>query len=363
MSLSRASTMIKASLLSDAASMPLHWIYDQTVVASKLREHSLTEDSSFYPSPACPYYNYPLGVFSPYGDESIPILRSMVKQSQSTFEVEPTCEEIFSFYRSYAQEGDKGYVGRLNHVTKTFVAERESGKDWNQCAADDSQANGIAKVPLIVARYAGSLAPALFDAKVASMVRVLQNNDLSVSCSILTARYLEKILLSSSSSTAAPNVIASNVLTELATESRHDDASGRHWSRFQRNILAFSSSDSLMRDWVRLAKTIDTTPAPTPEEASDAWRTARIKGKLLTFLLNHRDLHSEGVEKEFHSTSTLLDDKQLNLDNGERDTVSTAFSSVGSSDSEGEVAFTDVAKAVGMSCALPGEIPSEYIDY
>jgi hypothetical protein len=360
--------MIKASLLGDAASMPLHWIYDQRVIASKLHEHSLEKDSSFFPTPSCPYYNYPSGVFSPYGDESVPILKSMVQSPSAEFEVTPACEEIYKFYRSYAEEGDKGYVGRLNHVTKTFVSERDAGKEWSQCAADDSQANGIAKVALIVARYAGAAGNTgagaeEMEKKVESMVRILQANDLSVSCSLLTARLLEKILLSSVGN--SPQEITSQALQALLRESHGQTTS---WTRLQKNILALSSSDSVMREWVGMAKAIDNTPASTPEDAADAWRTARIKGKLLSFLLNHRDLcqdttanleecrFSELLSSVLTSSHADADTNVeiLPLDEKEKQTVTTAYETFVTTSHPEELAFVDVAKAVGMSCALPG---------
>jgi len=96
----------------------------------------------------------------------------------------------FSYQSSFCYFG---CVGRLNHVTKAFVENRDAGKSWEECPIVDHQAQGIIKMPLTVARYAGH--PDLFD-RVTDVVEVIHRSDPSLESSKLLAVILEKILLS-----------------------------------------------------------------------------------------------------------------------------------------------------------------------
>ena len=63
----QAAVMVLSSLMSDAACMPLHWIYDQETVQAKV--DAAGGRAAFFHTPSCPFYTYPVGVLSPYGDE------------------------------------------------------------------------------------------------------------------------------------------------------------------------------------------------------------------------------------------------------------------------------------------------------
>lgn len=135
----RAQTLIASSLLADAATMGLHWIYNQQDIATKI---SGRQGGEFFEPPSCPFYTYESGKFSPYGDEIIPVLRSMATEGALNFE--------HAAATSY--EYLKSYEGRLNHCSKLFIENRDAGKDWRHAGADDHQTQGIIKVPLLVAR-------------------------------------------------------------------------------------------------------------------------------------------------------------------------------------------------------------------
>lgn len=176
----RAERMIVGSLLSDAATMGLHWIYNQNDIAEKV----LTRGGSpaFFNPPACPFYTYEAGSLSPYGDEIVPFLRSMATEGE--FVPQSAATASYEFFKTY--------TGRLNHPSKHFVESWDAGKGWEDCACVDHQAQGIIKTPLLVARYAGS---AELDLKIKSAVDVLQVSELSISASKLSAKILERILL------------------------------------------------------------------------------------------------------------------------------------------------------------------------
>lgn len=153
---------------------------------------------AFYPVPSCPYFTYPVGASSPYGDEILPLLRFLAGEGGKdggreggVFDSEGFAKASFEFLREYK--------GRLNHVSKLFVEAREAGKGGAAAAVDDSQAHGLIKVPLLVARYYGSPSgpsstSSLLQA-VESAVRVHQQNDLSVACSLAFAALLEHLIL------------------------------------------------------------------------------------------------------------------------------------------------------------------------
>ena len=63
----RARAALLGSLVADAATMPLHWIYEHPELDSLLHERGQAETPEFYNPPANKYYSYELGHLSPYG--------------------------------------------------------------------------------------------------------------------------------------------------------------------------------------------------------------------------------------------------------------------------------------------------------
>merc|ERR1740123_2083405 len=66
---------ITGAAIADAAAMPLHWIYDTSVIASKVGKGG---DSAFFEPPSCAFYDYPEGENTPYGQQNRAILASIV---------------------------------------------------------------------------------------------------------------------------------------------------------------------------------------------------------------------------------------------------------------------------------------------
>jgi len=305
----RASLAIQASFLADAASMPLHWIYSQ----DKIKEIVGKDSTAFFPTHSCPFYKYPLGVFSPYGAEGVALIRSVSKVG--ALDTENLSAEYFDYFSTYDQEGDKGYVGRVSHVPKQFVEGRKAGKSWSECSIVDSQAHGIAKVPVIVARYAGS--PEL-SSQIERMVRVLQDSDVSVECSILVGKILERILLT-------------NVSPALAVEEVSNDES---LTAYQRNLFAFLKSGEKIRELVRFSQRVDSVTPP----ADDGFRNMRTRGAVFKVFITGTSL------EEAVNTAKYAKEEDAALAKGAfevapltaRDPSPEAF-----------------ASAVGLSCNLP----------
>lgn len=327
MSLSlRASTMLKATLLADAATMPLHWIYNQNDLANKVGDGS----AIFYDPPSCPFYSYPSGVLSPYGAEALPFVHSMAELG--TFDFSHVAEAYYKAMKSYPDEGVNGYAGRLNHVPKMFIENREKEhKDWTECHVEDSQAQGISKVALIVARYAGH---AELSHQVTKMVDVLQISPISVESSVLLAKLLERILFKHET----PNAAITSLLR---------DADRVQLTPWQRHLLGFVTSDVLIDEYVRFAQSLSSLPSP-PE---DAYRSMRINGKVLSqyFSVSHPGLTLQDAFAR----------AQVELPDSDRDILSQAIANM--SQQEGESLdehqhLLRVSRSFGLSCVLPSAI-------
>lgn len=61
------------AFVADAATMSLHWIYDPSELKAIVKE---SDHPEFFDPPHSPFYKYPLGSLSPYGDEALALLTS-----------------------------------------------------------------------------------------------------------------------------------------------------------------------------------------------------------------------------------------------------------------------------------------------
>jgi ADP-ribosylglycohydrolase len=108
--------------------------------------------------------------------------------SKGYFDAGDVCQEMYQHY--------SGFSGKLSRVSQKFIDHRARGSSWNQCASDDDvQFLCICKVPIIVARYAGS--PTLME-KITEAVQIHQTNARVVAAAKLAARLLEQVILGNS---------------------------------------------------------------------------------------------------------------------------------------------------------------------
>ncbi|KAG9404107.1 hypothetical protein AC1031_005646 [Aphanomyces cochlioides] len=175
----RAVVAALSGFVSDAASMPLHWIYDPNELANLVAG----KDPAFFSPPASKFYNYPLGALSPYGDETVSLLQYLAKTS-GTFS--PTD------YATESYKAMKAYSGRLNGVFRDFIANVEAGKVYPDLASDHPDTQGLNKVPLLVARFAGQ--QDLVDI-VRAAVKVHQRPEIAIEVAVAGAIILEHIIL------------------------------------------------------------------------------------------------------------------------------------------------------------------------
>jgi len=187
----RALGAILGSFVSDAATMPLHWIYD----VDKIKNLVGTGNPEFYKTPSCPYYTYPLGENTPYGQQTLIYLSALAAKDG----IDPTY--LQNKYYAYYTAGGPCYTTAANKSlcyhdasTKEFVTNVAKGKVWPKCGGNDDQANAIAHMPLVVARYAGD--EIMLD-HVATLIRITQNTGNAVAFGMAGARILEKIIMGS----------------------------------------------------------------------------------------------------------------------------------------------------------------------
>lgn len=192
----RATGAILGSFVADAAAMPLHWIYNVSRVAELLGPGG---DPAFYPTPSCPFYKYPFGQFSPYGQQTFGYLgelASAVGGGRAWPDDMPQQleEAYYALYRDDASACDAacgaGCTCYLDGSTKGFLNNEKAGKHWPSCGADDDQANAMAHMPAVVARFAGD--PKLLD-RVAQLIQVTQATSQGVAFGLAAARILEHV--------------------------------------------------------------------------------------------------------------------------------------------------------------------------
>jgi len=174
----RRAGAVLGSFVADAASMGLHWIYDTGRISKMVGD----KQPEFFSPPACPFYKYSSGEQSPYGDEELFLLRSVVDAEGVDG---PAIQQAL-------YKGFKAYKGRLNSASTKLVLSIDKGCSYPNCAPYDDQAHGLVKVAVVTARYAGT--SELSD-KVEEAVRAHQSHPLSVSTAVDAAKLLEHVIL------------------------------------------------------------------------------------------------------------------------------------------------------------------------
>ena len=128
---------------------------------------------------ANPFYQYAPGELSPYGHEGLLLLRSLAKQRG--FDAAAYAADSAAAFAAYPAAG-----GRLNGLSKAFLAKYEAGERPPACGVpDNKEAHSLVRVPPLVAFGAAR------DVAEAAM-RTHQDNDLAVACGLGFAAILER---------------------------------------------------------------------------------------------------------------------------------------------------------------------------
>jgi hypothetical protein len=296
----RAIGMIKGSLLADAATMGLHWIYDQKVIAEKLTSGA---EPSFFDPPSCPFYTYDQGKYSPYGDEVVPFLNAV--SSSREFDADAISALNYEFFKSYS--------GRLNSCTKKFIENRDAGNPWHECHVEHHEAQGIIKVPLLVARYGGTAE--LLD-RVDDAVNIIQNSPQSQHASKLLAVILERVLLTG------------DTPADAIRWASNDDQSSRLSSEAAK-LLNIVLNEPLLHAWSQFNVALG--------EGMELFPRMMLSGKLFAAVIQTLDLQSAFATVEMSDV--------------EREHVERARQTMHAIDT---VTLQQEVAALGLSCGLPG---------
>eukprot|EP00898_Chlorokybus_atmophyticus_P009201 jgi/Chlat1/9282/Chrsp99S08544 len=194
----RAINCVLGWAVGDAASMGLHWVYDLEKLESLVAARNPAVPEFMDPS-ANFFYQYASGEFSVYGDQTHALLRSMAECGGLNVE-----HYAASSYAHFAEKRESPLY--MDVSTKGFMANYTAGMRPPESGADDSQANCIARLPPVVAAFAGDN-NALLRA-VEDMVRVTQNTSEAVAWGCAGARLLQSIVLGASPAKAVVATIA-----------------------------------------------------------------------------------------------------------------------------------------------------------
>ncbi|GMH44933.1 hypothetical protein BSKO_12890 [Bryopsis sp. KO-2023] len=214
----RAKAAVLGAFVADAATMGLHWIYNTAQIQALLTTKQKIGSPEFFEPPSCPFYKYDSGNLSPYGDEVLPLLESVVEQGR----LDP------HHFSKHLFESFKKYNGRLNSASKDMVRNLESGKQFPEAGAVNDEAHSIVKASVVVARYAGK--PNLKDVML-DTIRVHQQSTDADDAGVAAALVLERIVLGQRISQAIQWALQDNHIPtsaklwlQTAVQSKHTNA-------------------------------------------------------------------------------------------------------------------------------------------
>jgi len=174
------------AIVGDAATMPLHWIYDKTQLSKSIISSDKTKPE-FNRIPSCPFYNsnkfpghYSLGQPSPYGEQLLAMYEivQMGARDGDTYG--------FEFYSWLTTS----YTGRKDGAGKIFENNYQNGLRYPECGADDNQAMSLHKATIAFS----------MDVELEPLVKFHQNNILAMDCADFLFLFLKEISTESTTS-------------------------------------------------------------------------------------------------------------------------------------------------------------------
>jgi len=191
--INRALGSIIGTFVSDAAAIPLEWIYNyetfDKVTAGK-------ESYVFFPESHCPFFKLPIGTNSCYADEGLALLKSLNEAKDFDDDSYKKALEIEfgenSKYK-YGTERTRPFpvdFAWANSSILYFLKMYLAGD--SKTGADDSQGDAFSKIAPIVVLYAGK--PELKQV-IEKITRITQANDMAVDYAVAAALILENYIL------------------------------------------------------------------------------------------------------------------------------------------------------------------------
>ncbi|WP_299988884.1 ADP-ribosylglycohydrolase family protein [uncultured Ruegeria sp.] len=175
-------SIVTGALVADAASLGLHWLYDQARIqklVGQTPEFCATNAADFEGVPS--YFAHPLkqpGDLSQYGEQCLVLLRALASQSGAYDQ-----EAYNNAFVSHFGYGGT-YCGYIDGATRGTLDNLANGKSDQVLGAQDTQLPAIAKLPPLIA--AGQ------EAHAEEAIRTTNQSDLAVSygrvaCAMLIA--------------------------------------------------------------------------------------------------------------------------------------------------------------------------------
>ncbi len=151
----RALGAVLGAVVADAAAMGVHWVYSPLELDRlfALRESTPadTQDAEvgleFFEPPQSPFFSYLSGRASPYGEQSLELLASLVEQRG----LHP-----LRYAKALARRFGQGWDGYRDASLKGFLRHFYRGRRPPQSGAQDWQANCFTRLAPLVAAYHGS---------------------------------------------------------------------------------------------------------------------------------------------------------------------------------------------------------------
>lgn len=158
----RISALLGATV-ADAATRPLHWVYDQKTLDDVLEGSSQPE---FWPESQCPFYTIPLGVPSNYNDMVLTSLSSLY-ENNGKLDIQHVCESFkkhFGEGSAYADALARRPTDRsklpidgpwIQKGMISFLDKYGKGQTENLGSSEDKEYDGLCAALPIIIQHAG----------------------------------------------------------------------------------------------------------------------------------------------------------------------------------------------------------------
>ena len=228
-------------LLADAAAMPLHWLYDTNTI-KQLVGSGVPE---FYKTPSCPFYKYPSGDNTPYGQQ----FQAYLSVGAATGSFAPT--DVEKAYASLYSAAPAFWY--KDESTKEFLANEAAGQHWPSCGGNDDQADAIVHALPVVALLAGKNTSAMLAAADA-VIRVTQNTDRGAAFGLAASRVLEYVIAYNASGAQLLSLVIADLRSAARASPYSEDAALADGLQDALDNLAMSNFDYVQKvgqscDW------------------------------------------------------------------------------------------------------------------
>jgi ADP-ribosylglycohydrolase len=213
--ISRQRNLVLGTLVADAASLGLHWLYDQDRIAQVAPKTAAFHPASLNDYQDVPgYFAHPtksVGDLSQYGEQAMVMLRSLAEKGQYDKDHYQT-----AFQSHFGYGG--AYVGYIDHPTRDTldnIARAAASDDAPEFpGADDRQLPAVSKLPSLVAMAAQSEG---FADQITSAIRVTNNCTTAISFGTTAADLMRAVVNGSTITDALKQIDApSEVRNALA---------------------------------------------------------------------------------------------------------------------------------------------------